>query len=196
MMYKRDIGNLIYNQMMQQFYCENGFLKEEVIGTSKVNLRPRYTWESEQDLFDNFGGNIHGVLFTGIKHGVFETAKFDSEPELLLARVLERDKDEVQNWLRPAPQEFNITYNHGKHYQPDFVVETAEIIYLVEVKGEDKLKDPDVLAKKQRAIQYCEVVSRWGAANGYKEWRYLFIPSQQIMSNSSFVQLTKRFQAL
>ena len=25
MMYKRDIGNKIYKQMLQHFYCENGF---------------------------------------------------------------------------------------------------------------------------------------------------------------------------
>ena len=83
---------------------------------------------------------------------MFDRAKFDSHPELLLARVLEYDTD-VQNWLRPAPQEFNITYNHGHGYEPDFVVETESVIYLVEVKGEDKLNDPDVIAKKKRGIQ-------------------------------------------
>ena len=55
---------------------------------------------------------------------------------------------------------------------------------------------PDVIAKKKRGIQYCEVASRWGKANGYKEWRYLFIPSKQVMPNSSFMLLAKRFQEL
>lgn len=99
----------------------------------------------------------------------------------------------VKNWLRPAKQEFNITYNHGHPYEPDFVVETNRKIYLVEVKGEDKLNIPDVVAKKKRAIKYCEVVSSWGKVNGYKEWQYLFIPSKQIHENSSFEQLAKRF---
>ena len=31
MMYKRDIGNKIYKQMLQHFYYENGFLQEEVV---------------------------------------------------------------------------------------------------------------------------------------------------------------------
>ena len=43
-------------------------------------------------------------------------------------------------------------------------METDDTIYLVEVKGEDKLSDPDVIAKKKRGIQYCEVASRWGKA--------------------------------
>ena len=194
MMHKRDIGNKIYKQMMQHFYCENGFLQEEVVGTRNYNLRQSYHYKVEVGLFDDFTEDIRSVLFTGIKRGVFSTAKFDSkEGELTLARVLETDAD-VQNWLRPHPKEFNITYNHGRNYEPDFVVETESTIYLVEVKGEDKLNDPDVIAKKKRGIQYCEVASRWGKANGYKEWRYLFIPSKQVMPNSSFMILAKRFQ--
>lgn len=55
-----------------------------------------------------------------------------------------------------------MMYNHGHSYDPDFVVETEGVIYLVEVKGEDKLNDPDVIAKKKRGIQYCEVATRWG----------------------------------
>lgn len=196
MMHKRDIGNKIYKQMMQHFYCENGFLQEEVVGTRNYNLQQSYHYKVEVGLFDDFTEDIRSVLFTGIKRGVFSTAKFDSkEEELTLARVLETDAD-VQNWLRPHPKEFNITYNHGRNYEPDFVVETESTIYLVEVKGEDKLKDPDVIAKKKRGIQYCEVASRWGKANGYKEWRYLFIPSKQVMPNSSFMLLAKRFQEL
>lgn len=196
MMHKRDIGNKLYKQMMQHFYCENGFLQEEVIGTRNYNLQQSYHHKVEVGLFDDFTEDIRSVLFTGIKRGVFSTAKFDSkEGELTLARVLETDAD-VQNWLRPHPKEFNITYNHGRNYEPDFVVETESTIYLVEVKGEDKLNDPDVIAKKKRGIQYCEVASRWGKANGYKEWRYLFIPSKQVMPNSSFMLLAKRFQEL
>nr|WP_306817543.1 hypothetical protein [Acetatifactor muris] len=138
---------------------------------------------------------MQSVLFDGIRKGVFDSAKFDSQPELQFARVLESDTD-VLNWLRPAPQEFNITYNHGHSYEPDFVVETENMIYLIEIKGEDKLNDPDVIAKKKRGIQYCEAASRWGEANGYKGWRYLFIPSQQIMPNSSFSWLARQFQEL
>ena len=196
MMYKKDIANKIYKQMLQHFYCENGFLQEEVVGTRDYNLQQSYSFKEKVGLFEEYNEDIRSVLFDGIKRGVFSCAKFDSHPELVLARVLENDTDDVLNWLRPAPQEFNLTYNHGKNYEPDFVVETEGTIYLVEVKGEDKLNDADVIAKKNRGIQYCEVASRWGKANGYKEWRYLFIPSKQVMPNSSFLQLAKRFEEL
>ena len=196
MMYKRDIANKIYAQMMQHFYCKNGFLQEEVVGTREYNLQQVYNWREKVSLFESFTEDIRNVLFTGIQKGVFSEAKFDSKDgELTLARVMETDSD-IINWLRPHPREFNITYNHGHAYEPDFVVETEDIIYLVEVKGEDKLNDPDVIAKKERGIQYCAVASRWGKANGYKEWRYLFIPAGQILANSSFAQLAERFKEL
>lgn len=44
MMYKRDIGNKIYKQMLQHFYCENGLLREEVIGTRDYNLEQHYNY--------------------------------------------------------------------------------------------------------------------------------------------------------
>ena len=196
MMYKRDIANKLYAQMMQHFYCKNGFLQEEVVGTREYNLQQAYNWREKVGLFESFTEDIRNVLFAGIQKGVFSEAKFDSKDgELTLARVMETDPD-VINWLRPHPREFNITYNRGHAYEPDFVVETEDIIYLVEVKGEDKLNDPDVIAKKERGIQYCSVASQWGRANGYKEWRYLFIPAGQISSSSTFALLAERFKEL
>lgn len=75
MMHKRDIGNKIYKQMMQHFYCENGFLQEEVVGTRNYNLQQSYHYKVEVGLFDDFTEDIRSVLFTGIKRGVFSTAR-------------------------------------------------------------------------------------------------------------------------
>ncbi len=192
MMYKRDIANQIYTQMMRHVYRENGFLTEEIVGARDYDLFQEYTWKERVGLYESYSQKIQSVLFDGIRKGVFDTAKFDSDPELAFARVVEADAD-VVNWLRPAPKEFNLTYNHGKNYEPDFVVEADDMIYLVEVKAENQMNNPDVVAKKNRAIQYCKLASDYGRANGYKEWEYVFIPSQEIMPNSSFLQLAHRF---
>lgn len=195
MMYKKTIANTIYQQMMldTHFYHEQGFLQESVIGTRLCNLSSHYTYKEKRDLFDLFKeGNIKSILFTGIRKGIFSDVKFDSKPELIFARVLEKDAD-VVNWLRPSPNEFNIRYNNGKKYEPDFVVETNAYNYIIEVKGEDKLENADVIAKRNRTIKYCEIASNWAKANGYKEWRYVFIPSLQIMENSTIKGLIERF---
>lgn len=194
MMNKKDIANKIYHQMMQDnhFYCENGFIKYSVMDIREYNLTQTYTWDKKLNLYDSYNGNIKSILFEGIKKGVFETSKFDSFPELLLARVLEKDKD-VINWLRPAQTEFNITYNRGRHYVPDFVVETSDSFFVIEVKGEDKINDADVIAKGKKAVMFCEVASNWAKANKKKEWKYVFIPSKQILPTSSFDNLISRF---
>ena len=195
MMHRREIANELYKQMMQHFYITNGLIKEEVIGMSDDNIKPAYNSSEEVDLFGAYSKDIRSVLFTNIKNGVFPVAKFDSKPELIFARICERDSQDgiVKNWLRPASREFNIKYNGGKHYEPDFVVETDDLIYLVEIKGEDKVDNADVVSKKERAFQYCEAVSRWAKANGHKEWKHLFIPSQQIQEQSTFKYIAQNF---
>ena len=198
MMNKLDIARCIYNQMMQHFYYKQGLFTEEVVDVENKNIKPEYSYEEEADLFSNeYSHNIKQVLFKGIRKGVYDCAKFDShDGELTFARIIDRDPD-VINWLRPTPNQFKITYNRGKRYEPDFVVETEQVIYLVEVKGEDKLKDPDVIAKKERGVRYCEASTAWGLANGYKEWRYLFIPSKETTkTNASFSVLAERFKEM
>ena len=61
------------------------------------------------------------------------------------------------------------------------------------MKGEDKINDADVIAKGQKAVMFCEVASNWSKANNRKEWKYVFIPSKEILSTSSFDNIAKRF---
>lgn len=194
-MNKKDISDKIYKQMLldEHFYCENSSIKYTVAGVREFNLQQTYTWKTQQDLNQNYEDNIKSILFDGIKKRVFSSAKFDSYPELKFARILERD-NEVINWLRPAQNEFKLTYNNGKKYVPDFAVETENNFYIIEIKREDEIEDADVIAKTKKAIQYCDVASGWSRENGKKEWRYVFIPSKEILGNSSFSNLVKRFQ--
>ena len=91
MMYKKDISQKIYDQMLQDdhFYIKNGLLEESVSGTSSYNISQSYSWSEHVDFYsDSYTSNIKSVLFEGIKKGVFSATKFDSKPELILARVL------------------------------------------------------------------------------------------------------------
>ena len=197
MMNKRSITEKIYTQMMKHFFSTNGLMEEIVVGCNDHNVRTYITAKKVLDIHEDYGEgeSIRSLAFNGIKYGVFAEATFDSRPELEFARLLEYDAaaGNVKNWLRPAAQEFDITYNRGKHYEPDFVVETEDTIYMVEIKGENMINDPDVLAKKDRGVKYCQTVSEWGKANGYKQWRYLFIPAQQVKATVNFDLLANMF---
>ncbi len=200
MMYKHEISNEIYSQMLKHFVRDEGLIKEEVFTDRTANLQPNYSYSIIKDIFDRYDserdGKITSVLFDGIKKGVFSSCKFDSLPELVLARLLERDDGFIKTWLRPSPNEFNITYNNGRKYEPDFVVETRSTIYLVEVKADNQIEDDDVLAKKERAISYCNLVSKWANSNGNKQWKYLLIPASKISESSTFENLSNQFYVI
>lgn len=198
MMHKKEISLEIYNQMMEHFVRKEGLIHESVIDFSRFNLKSNYNYKIKKNIFDKYDserdGRITSILFDGIKRGVFEAAKFDSEPELMFAQILENENDLVSSWLRPSSDEFEfLTYNNGRKYEPDFVVETMDIIYLVEVKADNQLEDAEVLAKKERAISYCKIVSEWAKSSKNKEWRYLFIPASKIKETTTLNYLINNY---
>ena len=196
-MYRKEIANEIYKQMLDHFKHKKGLIIERVVEERKFNIPTQFNYNIKKNIFENYDsdrdGNIKSVLFDGIKKGIFENTKFDSVPELTLAKILEKETF-VINWLRPARDEFNITYNHGNRYEPDFVVESDQMIYLVEVKADNQLEDEEVIEKKKKAIHYCKIVSEWAKVNNKKEWRYVFIPASKIQTNSSFENLVKMYE--
>lgn len=139
------------------------------------------------------GQNIKSIAYNGSRKSITNYFKFDSNPERLFALACDNSA-EVLQWLRPAAKQFNITYNRGHEYRPDFVAETAEKYYLVEVKDRRKLNDPDVIAKKECAIQYCKVATEYNKAHGHKGFEYMFIPDNEISGSSSFGTLLARFR--
>jgi CTP:phosphocholine cytidylyltransferase-like protein len=100
--------------------------------------------------------------------------------------------DVLSRYYESAKQ-FNITYNRGKQYRPDFVVETEDQYYLVEVKRKDEMDNPDVIAKKERAMSYCKIASDYNQAQKRKPFTYLFIPHDEISQSTSFIRLRDRF---
>lgn len=197
MMNKIAISTEIYKQMMNHFVRNEGIISENVYYEKPINIQPSYNYAIIKNLFDNYSserdGRITSILFDGIKKGVFDSAKFDSEPELIFARIIERDPN-VEKWLRPAPKEFNITYNGGREYEPDFVVETKDIIYLVEIKRDDMVDDEDVVAKKNKSIEYCKLVSKWAGETNNKKWVHLFIPASKVQFNSTLDYLINQYK--
>ena len=140
---------------------------------------------------NNFKKNeIRRLVFMGFQKAAHPEYVFDSASELAFARVLERDET-VEKWLRPAPQQFNITYWHNeeKKYEPDFVVETPHVIFLIEVKAADDMTHPDVVAKAQAVTLYCTDVSKYLLEQGKKTWQYALIAHDAIQSTSTLGHL-------
>lgn len=194
LMYRKDIIGKFKEQLLQHLAVSYDGIVEIVQGIETIINN--YLIDISNGLTNIFEEpserNIKSLVYDGATKSVTTPYKFDSNPERLFALACE-NSPEVIRWLRPAPNQFNITYNRGHRYEPDFVVETEDMYYLVEVKAKNKINDPDVIAKKERAIKYCKVSSEYNLANGHKAFKYLFIPHDEISASSSFNNLKERF---
>jgi len=196
---KKDISNKVYAQMKENFVCSTPDIIETVNGVSYEIIEPSYMRKIGEEPISLFSpiedGQVPKVLFSGFKKALHFMYKFDSAPEKRFAIVCENDPY-VLKWLRPAPKQFNLFYNGNKRYEPDFVVETDDCMYLVEIKGEDRINDEDNIAKKERAMRYCRAANVYCEGHELKNWKYLYIPSQQVQTNSSFNNLVQRFEVV
>ena len=67
------------------------------------------------------------------------------------------------------------------------------MIIFLSVKRRSEMTDPQVVAKRDRGVQYCKLASSWCIANGHKPWKYLFIPHDEITETTSFEKFIIHF---
>lgn len=129
---------------------------------------------------------IRRFIFHGFAKACHECYSFDSGTERNFAQILEQDS-EVLTWLRPAAMQFNIHWGRdSRRYEPDFVVETTDCIYLVETKASKELSNEEVLAKAEAARQYCSLATDYTTQHGGKPWHYLLVSHLDIEPTFSF----------
>lgn len=129
---------------------------------------------------------IRRFIFHGFTKACHECYGFDSGTERSFAQILEQDA-EVLAWLRPAATQFNIHWGRdSRRYEPDFVVETTDGIYLVETKASKELSHEEVQAKADAARQYCSLATDYTTQHGGKPWTYLLVSHLDIEPTFSF----------
>lgn len=182
--FKSGIAKNIFDQMMRHFVMHSqGYAKPNVlpfIGIVDQNLREieGYGRTDFRDVIP--AAVVRKFIFTGFLKSYYTECKFDSKTEQDFANVLELDKA-VLRWLRPATNQFNIYWSNGsKKYEPDFVVETDDCIYLVETKAAKDISDDDVVAKQRAAEEYCRHASDYTSANGGKPWKYAIVAHDNV----------------
>jgi len=196
--YQRDIARFIHAQM-QARYWEEAAGYEVKISKGYTELKQSAYTYSVQEPPANYRvepvdkSNMAKYLFGGFQRCLYPVQKFDSDAERKLAVILERD---ALKWFKPAKGQFQIFYRQGAdhlEYQPDFVAETADRIYMLEPKMRKELEDPVVVAKKEAAVNWCANASTHAASYGGKPWCYVLIPHDEIAENISLDGLAARF---
>jgi len=138
---------------------------------------------------------IAQMIFGGFKKCLYPVQKFQSDTERVLSVILDREGDK---WFKPGKGQFQIFYKwvaDQREYQPDFVVETPKCIYMLEPKARNDMQDPEVIAKKESAIRWCQHATEHAAKNSGKPWKYLLIPHDAIAENMSISGLAAQYAA-
>jgi type III restriction enzyme len=196
--YQRDIARFIHAQMQEHYWEEAGGY-EVKISKGFTELKPsNYTAVAGEEPLDfrhspDDKSNMARYLFAGFQRCLYPVQKFDSDSERKLAVILDRD---AVKWFKPAKGQFQIFYRSGAdhlEYQPDFVAETADCIYMLEPKARNELQAPDVQAKKAAAVRWCEQASEYAANHGGKLWHYVLIPHDAIAENNTLQSLAEQF---
>jgi type III restriction enzyme len=186
--YQRDIANFIHAHM-QKHYWEEAEGYEVRVNKGFTDLKPSAYSAGYGELPLDFRvsppdkSNMAKYLFGGFKRCLYPLQKFHSDSERKLAVILDR---EASKWFKPAKGQFQIFYKSGVdhlEYQPDFVAETADAIYMLEPKARNELNAPDVLTKKAVAIAWCENASKHAETYNGKPWKYALIPHDVIAEN-------------
>lgn len=191
--FKKAIASSIYDQMKRHFVMQStGYVKPRVLPFT--GIVPQNVKEIEGYGRTNYQtvippSHLRKFIFTGYLKSYYAEYKFDSKTEHDFSFVLENDK-KVLRWLRPAREQFSIYWSNGsKRYEPDFIVETADTIYMVETKAATNVSTDEVQQKKAAAEEYCRHASEFTAENGGKPWRYILLPHDVVDRTASFEYL-------
>lgn len=191
--FKKAIASSIYDQMKRHFVMQStGYVKPKVLPFT--GIVPQNVKEIEGYGRTNYQtvippSHLRKFIFTGYLKSYYTEYKFDSKTEHDFSFVLENDK-KVLRWLRPAREQFSIYWSNGsKRYEPDFIVETADVIYMVETKAAANVSTEEVQQKKAAAEEYCRHASEFTAENGGKPWKYVLLPHDSVDRTASFEYL-------
>ena len=191
--FKKAIASSIYDQMKRHFVMQStGYVKPKVLPFT--GIVPQNVKEIEGYGRINYQtviapSHLRKFIFTGYLKSYYAEYKFDSKTEHDFSFVLENDK-KVLRWLRPAREQFSIYWSNGsKRYEPDFIVETTDTIYMVETKAATNVSTDEVQQKKAAAEEYCRHASEFTAENGGKPWRYILLPHDTVDRTASFEYL-------
>ncbi len=131
-------------------------------------------------------------VFGGFKKCCYPLQKFDADPERRLAVIIDGEVG-VDKWLKPGRNQFRIDYRSGEAYEPDFVVEAAATMLILEVKARNELDDPIVKAKAAAATKWCRTATAHAQGGTGKPWVYALIPDDQIIGSATLEGLVAKF---
>jgi type III restriction enzyme len=132
-----------------------------------------------------------GYTFYGSRKSPYLWHKFHSDAERRFACMIDSDREpSVEKWLKPGRGQFQIEYQPGRPYEPDFVIETGTTKLIVEVKARKDLADPIVMEKARAADAWVGHANTLSAEGLGKRWQHVVVPDDAITESATLAGLT------
>ena len=180
------MSTTLYN-LQQQVQTTEAEVEEIPFSTvEKLPVREQYSQEFQKTIYTRTAFPSHG--------GGLEKAFMD---------FIDSDGG-VESWLKISETRHRfatITYMRTDgllaSYHPDFLVVTSDNVYMVETKGQDKVKDRNVQQKRRAAVEWCEKINSLPEEkrNG-KKWEYILLGEDDFyglsMNGATFEDICRR----
>lgn len=168
----KEIGKAIYEMQQSVDVSEAEVSKLWFSSVQEIKMRQKYAL--------NITKTIYTQLAYPSNKGLFEKEFMlyaDSDSEVVsFLKILEHQHEFVY-----------ITYirNDGllSLYYPDFIVVTNDKVYVIETKGQDKIKDENVKQKQLATLAWCNKINKVSADDRMgRTWEYVLLSENHFYS--------------
>lgn len=182
----RVMSKAIY-EMQQQVQATEAEVEATPFSTvERIPMREQYSLELQKTIYTRTAYPSHNGK---LEHVFMEFIDGDGQ---------------VERWVKISETRHrfaSITYMRTDGllatYHPDFLVATADKMYMVETKGQDKVHDRNVQQKRRAAVEWCDKINGLPAdTRDGREWEYILLGEDEFygltMNGATFEDICRR----
>ena len=159
------MASALYDLQQQVQTTEAEVEETRFSSVEKIPVREQYSQQFQKTIYTRTAIPSHGG---GLEKAFMEFVDCDGQ---------------VERWIKISETRHRfatITYMRTDGllatYHPDFLVATAGKIYMVETKGQDKVRDRNVQQKRRAAVEWCDKINTLPSdKRDNREWEYVLI---------------------
>lgn len=176
-----DIRKQVYEHKEEKTWIVHDIVKDLILFKKFVKSVKKDGVQRYDKPFTD-AAHIKKYLFTGYKKAYYPQNAFECEGERIFSIVLEEDP-EVLRWIKTPPNQLGIFWKAGQQYNPDFLVETSNMKYMVEVVPEKEIVSADTISKAKEAVSWCMYATT--ADPDKKRWKYCLLSEKNIAAGNT-----------
>lgn len=160
-----EMARAIFNMQQNIMTTDAQVVHTRFSSVAEMKMRESFSMEVHKCIYERQGYPTHGG---GLERAFIDFLDKDGEVERFL---------KISENMHP----FAVIYYMRKDglmatYHPDFIVATAQKVYLIETKGNDKLFDKNVRQKQTAAVEWTRKINELRSEERMnREWEYVLI---------------------